>query len=139
MSANGNSHAQCAIGPSDEFDLTLRAIAMPADANPAGNIFGGWVMSQMDLAAYVRACEMAKRRTVTVAVKEMSFAKPVKIGDTVCIYTSLIRLGRSSVELAVQVWTRRALSPKMEKVTEGQFVMVAVDADGNSTAVYSRG
>lgn len=123
--------------PPEGFELSLRAIAMPGDANPAGDIFGGWVMSQMDLAAYVRSCELARGRTVTAAVKEMSFAKPVNIGDTVCVYTSIIGHGRSSVTLAVEVWTRRAMTGDREKVTDGQFIMVAVDESGKPKPAFA--
>ena len=80
-------------------ELTLRTLAMPADANPAGDIFGGWVMAQMDLASGIRAAERAKGRVVTAAVKEMSFAKPMKTGDTLCIYTHVTRVGRTSMTL----------------------------------------
>lgn len=83
-------------------ELTLRTIAMPADTNPAGDIFGGWVMSQMDLAAFVRACEISNGRTVTAAVKEMSFQKPVKVGDTFYVYTRPVKIGRSSITLEVE-------------------------------------
>lgn len=116
--------------PMPPYELTLRTVAMPADANPSGHIFGGWVMSQMDVAAYLCSSELAGGRTVTAAVREMSFEKPVHIGDTVCLYTHVTRRGRSSVDVTVQVWTRRAHSPARVKVTEGCFVMVAVDAEG---------
>lgn len=115
-------------------ELTFRTIAMPADTNPAGDIFGGWLMSQMDLAAFVRASEISDGRTVTVAVNEMVFSRPVKVGDTVCIYTRPVKIGRSSVTLEVEVWRRQGIGPR-EKVTEAVFVMVAVDTDGKSRAV----
>src|SRR5580765_6676629 len=88
-------------------DLTLRTLAMPSDANAAGDIFGGWVMAQMDLACGMRAAERARGRVVTAAVKEMSFAKPMKIGDTLCIYTHIIRVGRTSMTLEVEAWAQR--------------------------------
>ena len=110
-------------------ELTLRTVAMPADTNPAGDIFGGWLMSQMDIAAFVRSSEIAAGRTVTAAVKEMTFVKPVKVGDTVCLYTKALRIGRSSITMEVQAWRRRGPDPR-EKVTEGIFVMVAVDENG---------
>lgn len=90
-------------------DLTLRTLAMPSDANAAGDIFGGWVMAQMDLACGIRAAERAKGRVVTAAVKEMSFAKPMKIGDTLCIYTHVERVGRTSMTLKVEAWAQRYL------------------------------
>ena len=111
-------------------ELTLRTLAMPADANAAGDIFGGWVMAQMDLACGIRAAERARGRVVTAAVKEMSFAKPMKIGDTLCIYTHIERVGRTSMTLKLEAWAQRYLSERMEKVTQADFIMVALDQDG---------
>jgi acyl-CoA thioesterase YciA len=116
-------------------ELTLRTLAMPSDANAAGDIFGGWVMAQMDLACGIRAAERAKGRVVTAAVKEMSFAKPMKIGDTLCIYTRVERVGRTSMTLKVEAWAQRYLTDLMEKVTDAEFVMVALDREGRPTAV----
>ena len=110
-----------ADGNSPVGELTLRTLAMPADANAAGDIFGGWVMAQMDLACGMRAAERARGRVVTAAVKEMSFAKPMKIGDTLCIYTHIIRVGRTSMTLEVEAWAQRYLSDLMEKVTDADF------------------
>lgn len=123
--------------PDSSYDLTLRTVAMPADANPDSHIFGGWVMWQMDLAAYLCASELAGGRTVTASVRQMAFEKPVQIGDTVCLYTKFVRFGRSSVDVEVQVWTRRASSPVMERVTVGLFVMVAVDTEGKSIPAFA--
>ncbi|EKF43541.1 acyl-CoA thioesterase [Nitratireductor indicus] len=116
-------------------DLTLRTQAMPGDANAAGDIFGGWVMAQMDLASGIRAAERAHGRVVTAAVKEMAFAKPMKVGDTLCIYTHVESVGRTSMKLKVEAWAQRYLSPKMEMVTHADFIMVALDANGNPTPV----
>lgn len=116
-------------------ELTLRTLAMPADANAAGDIFGGWVMAQMDLACGIRAAERAKGRVVTAAVREMSFAAPMKIGDTLCIYTDIVRVGRTSMVLKVEAWGQRYLTDRMEKLTDAEFVMVALDADGKPTPV----
>jgi acyl-CoA thioesterase YciA len=116
-------------------ELTLRTLAMPADANAAGDIFGGWVMAQMDLACGIRAAERARGRVVTAAVQEMAFAMPVKIGDTLCVYTEIARVGRSSMTLKVETWAQRYLTHVMEKVTEATFVMVALDAEGKPTPV----
>lgn len=118
-------------------ELTLRTLAMPGDANAAGDIFGGWVMAQMDLACGIRAAERARGRVVTAAVKEMAFAMPVKIGDTLCIYTQVERVGRSSMTLRVEAWAQRYLTPIMEKVTDAIFVMVALDTEGKPTPVPS--
>lgn len=124
---------------STEAELTLRTLAMPADANPAGDIFGGWVMSQMDLAAFVRSSEIASGRTVTVAVHEISFKRPVKIGDTLCVYTTIDKIGRTSITLSVEAWTKRYSENSREKVTEAKFVMVAVDAAGAPRPVLTDG
>jgi acyl-CoA thioesterase YciA len=110
--------------------LTLRTLAMPADANAAGDIFGGWVMAQMDLACGIRAAERAKGRVVTAAVKEMSFAKPMKVGDTLAIHISIDRIGRTSMVLAVEAWAQRYLTDIMERVTHADFIMVALDENG---------
>lgn len=116
-------------------ELTLRTLAMPADANAAGDIFGGWVMAQMDLACGIRAAERARGRVVTAAVQEMAFAMPVKIGDTLCVYTEISRVGRTSMTLKVETWAQRYLTHVMDKVTEATFVMVALDAEGKPTPV----
>jgi acyl-CoA thioesterase YciA len=121
--------------PSPDGELTLRTLAMPGDANPAGDIFGGWVMAQMDLAAGIRAGERARCRVVTAAVKEMAFQRPVKIGDTLSIYTDITRIGRTSITLLVEAWVNRSRIGRKEKVTEGTFIMVALDDHGNATPV----
>lgn len=115
--------------------LTLRTLAMPADANAAGDIFGGWVMAQMDLAAGIRAAERAHGRVVTRAVREMAFELPVKIGDTINVYTEIVTVGRTSITLLVEAWARRYLTGRLDKVTGATFVMVALDRDGHPTAV----
>ena len=122
-----------AVKPTGE--LTLRTLAMPGDANAAGDIFGGWVMAQMDLACGIRAAERARGRVVTAAVKEMAFAMPVKIGDTLCIYSEIQSVGRTSMTLKVEAWAQRYLSDRMEKVTDAIFIMVALDKDGKPTPV----
>ena len=118
-------------------ELTLRTLAMPGDANAAGDIFGGWVMAQMDLSCGIRAAERARGRVVTAAVKEMAFAMPVKTGDTLCIYTDIVTVGRTSMTLKVEAWAQRYLSHVMEKVTDAIFVMVALDSTGKPTPVPS--
>lgn len=119
------------------MELTLRTLAMPADANPSGDIFGGWVMSQMDLAAAVRANETAAGRTVTVAVHDIVFKKPVKIGDTLCVYSEIVKVGRTSITLRIEAWTRKHYENSREKVTEAVFVMVAVDDEGKPRPVVN--
>ena len=118
-------------------DLTLRTLAMPGDANAAGDIFGGWVMAQMDLASGIRAAERAHGRVVTAAVKEMAFKMPVKIGDTLSIYTHVTKVGRTSMTLKVDAWVQRYLTEQREKVTDAIFVMVALDENGNPKPVPS--
>ena len=116
-------------------DLTLRTLAMPSDANAAGDIFGGWVMAQMDLACGIRAAEHAGGRVVTAAVNEMVFEKPMHVGDTLCVYTHIDRVGRTSMTLIVEAWAQRYLKPDREKVIVGRFVMVALDGDGKPVPI----
>ena len=116
-------------------ELVLRTLAMPADTNAAGDIFGGWVMAQMDLACGIRAAERAKGRVVTVAVEKMVFAKPMKVGDTLSIYAEITRVGRTSMVLTLEAWAQRYLSDVMERVTHADFVMVALDDSGKPTRI----
>lgn len=115
--------------------LTLRTLAMPADANAAGDIFGGWVMAQMDLACGIRAAERARGRVVTAAVREMAFAKPMKVGDTLEIHIEIVKVGRTSMTLHVEAWAQRYLSDLRERVTHAEMVMVALDAAGKPTPI----
>ncbi len=116
-------------------ELTLRTLAMPGDANAAGDIFGGWVMSQMDLACGIRAAERAGGRVVTASVKEMSFVAPVKVGDTLSVYTDIVRVGRTSMTLRLEAWAQRYLTHTMVKVTEAEFIMVALGPDGRPAPI----
>lgn len=116
-------------------ELTVRVPAMPADANAAGDIFGGWVMSQMDLAAGIRGVERAHGRVATVAVDKLIFNRPVKIGDTLNVYTAVERVGRTSIRIEVEAWAQRYLTRDLVKVTEGVFTMVALDGAGSPTPV----
>jgi acyl-CoA thioesterase YciA len=108
----------------------IRTIAMPADTNPAGDIFGGWLMSQMDLAAGNAAARWAKGRCVTVAVEAMKFVEPVKVGDEVTVWADLIRVGRTSMIFHVSAWRRPRIGPAVSKVTDAVFTFVALDAEG---------
>ena len=108
---------------------TLRAIAMPADANPQGYIFGGWLLSQMDLAGGTVATRRAKGRTATVAITAMTFHRPVFIGDEVTCYAQIIKIGRTSITVKVESWVRRGIGQEQIGVTEGIFTYVAVGAD----------
>jgi acyl-CoA thioesterase YciA len=116
--------------PQPRGDLALRTVAMPADTNPAGDIFGGWIMSLMDLAAGTSAATRAKGRVATAAVSNLSFIQPVKVGDVVCVYTEIIRTGRTSVTLGVEAWVLRGGQGSRVRVTAAEFVLVAVDANG---------
>lgn len=115
--------------------LTTRTMAMPADTNPAGDIFGGWVLAQMDIAAGICASQRAQQRVVTVSVDGMSFIQPVKVGDILGIYTDVAEVGRTSMKIHVEAWVRRGQIGLREKVTEAVFKFVALDEDGNPTPV----
>jgi acyl-CoA thioesterase YciA len=115
-------------GPSGE--LSLRTVAMPADTNPAGDIFGGWIMSLMDLAAGVAAGTRAKGRVATAAVSNLSFLQPVKVGDVVCVYTEITRTGRTSITVGVEAYVLRRNQGERVRVTAAEFVLVAVDDHG---------
>ena len=119
-------------------ELTLRTMAMPADTNAAGDIFGGWVLSQMDLAGGIAAGQRAEGRVVTIAVDKMKFIRPVHVGDVLCIYSSVGRVGRSSMEILLEAWALRHRYGTREKVTQAMFTMVAVDEDGRPRPVPQR-
>jgi len=123
------------IGLKPDRSPTIRTLAMPGDTNPSGDIFGGWVLSQMDIGAAICAGQRAQARVVTVAVEAMSFIRPVKVGDVLGVYTEIKRVGRSSLDIQVEAWVRRDLVGDRQQVTEGVFTFVAVDEQGNSTAV----
>lgn len=114
----------------DHSSLALQTIAMPADTNVNGDIFGGWLMAQMDLGASVPARARAKGRVATVAVEGMTFHKPVLVGDLVSIYSNILKEGRTSLHIEVEVWVTRQPSGRRTKVTEARFIFVAVDSDG---------
>ncbi|MDP7152238.1 MAG: acyl-CoA thioesterase [Paracoccaceae bacterium] len=116
-------------------ELTLRLQARPADMNVNGDIFGGWVLSQMDIAAGILARETAKGRVTTVAVDAMKFIRPVKMGDILCVYTRLERIGTSSMAVGIEAWVLRSVIGEHEKVTEGTFTFVAIDEDGRPRPV----
>ena len=122
-------------GAGPRGEIATRTLAMPADTNPSGDIFGGWIMSLMDLAAGMTATARAKGRVVTAAVSDLSFIAPVKVGDAVCCYTDLIGTGRSSMRLSVEVWVLRERLGARMKVTEAVFTLVAVDAAGKARSL----
>ncbi|MCK0196875.1 acyl-CoA thioesterase [Ancylobacter sp. 6x-1] len=107
----------------------IRTIAMPADTNPAGDIFGGWLMAHMDLAAGNVAMRRAKGRTATVAVDAMSFLSPVLVGDEVSFYGEIIAVGRTSLKIRIEAWRRKREDEETIKVTEAIFTFVAIDQE----------
>jgi acyl-CoA thioesterase YciA len=111
-------------------ELSLRTVAMPADTNPNGDIFGGYIMSQMDLAAGIAAGTRAKGRVATAAVSNLSFLQPVKVGDVVCVYSEIIKTGRTSITVAVEAFVLRRNQGVRVRVTAAEFVLVAVDEHG---------
>ncbi|MCP8883855.1 acyl-CoA thioesterase [Devosia sp. XJ19-1] len=115
--------------------LTIRTLAMPADTNPAGDIFGGWVMSQMDIAGAIAAVERVKGRVVTVAVEAMTFIAPVKVGDVLCVYASIERVGTTSITVGLEAWVRRNRLDDRTKVTEARFVYVSLDDNGQKRPI----
>ena len=117
--------------PLPDGEPALKTVAMPGDANPNGDIFGGWVMAQMDLAGAVPAVRRAQGRVATVAVEGMRFHKPVFVGDLVSCYAELIKVGRTSVSVRVETWAERRIVQERVKVTEGIFVYVAIDETGS--------
>ena len=120
-------------------ELVLRTIAMPADTNANGDIFGGWLMSQMDLGGSVLARNIAQSRVATVAVDGMSFLNPVDVGDIVTCYASLLRVGRTSMKIDIEAWVQRHRDGSVLRVTAGIFTYVAIDADGRPQPVCRPG
>lgn len=116
-------------------ELTLRTLAMPADVNVNGDIFGGWVLSQMDKAAGIVAGTRAQGRVATVAIDAMKFIRPVHVGDVVCIYADIARVGRTSMAIFLETWALRGRYGAREKVTEATFTFVAIDEDGRPRQV----
>ncbi len=117
-------------------ELAIRTWAMPADTNPAGDIFGGWLISQMDIAGGITAGARAHGRVATVAVTGFTFHKPVKVGDVVCCYADIQKVGTTSITIGIEAWVlRRDESKDRIKVTEGVFTFVALDGDGKPRPV----
>jgi acyl-CoA thioesterase YciA len=116
-------------------ELVIQTIAMPKDTNPAGDIFGGWLMSQMDLGSGILASKTAQTRVVTVAMEGLSFLQPVHVGDTVAVYASVEKIGRTSMTIPVEVWVTRYMTGEQLRVTHGVFIYVAVDNTGKPVPV----
>ncbi len=117
-------------------ELAIRTLAMPSDTNPSGDIFGGWLMAQMDVAGGLVAADRARGRVATIAVDGFSFHKPVQVGDIVCCHGHIERIGTTSITVLVEAWVRRRNEPgRRVKVTQGVFTFVALDEDGNKRPV----
>ncbi len=121
--------------PVPQGDLSLQTVAMPRDTNASGDIFGGWLLSQMDLAGGITAAEQAGGRVATVAIDGMVFLTPVHVGAVVSCYCDVLEVGRSSVRIVVEVWINSQHDGEPIKVTEGEFVFVAIDENGRTRAI----
>jgi acyl-CoA thioesterase YciA len=120
-------------------DLCIRTLAMPADTNANGDIFGGWLLGQMDVGGGVFASKVAKSRTVTVAIEAMSFRKAVYVGDLVSVYGKLVRIGRTSITVRLEAWAVRRRETQSILVTEGNFTYVSIDDQGHPQAIKRDG
>jgi acyl-CoA thioesterase YciA len=116
-------------------DLCIRTLAMPADTNQNGDIFGGWLLSQMDLGGGVFASKTAKSRTVTVAIEAMNFRKPVYVGDLVSVHATLVKIGKTSITVHLEAWVLRRKEMTSILVTDGNFTYVAIDDEGHPQTV----
>jgi acyl-CoA thioesterase YciA len=120
-------------------ELVIQTIAMPKDTNRDGDIFGGWLVAQMDLGSAILAAKVAKARVVTVAIEGMSFLQPVRVGDTVACYAWVEKIGRTSMIIPVEVWVQRYMQTEQTRVTRGVFTYVAVDNEGKPVPVKRDG
>ena len=121
--------------PIPQGDLSLQTVAMPKDTNPNGDNFGGWLLSQMDIAGMVTASEVANGRVATVAIDGMAFLTPVHVGAVVSCYCDVLEIGRSSIRIMVEVWINSPHDGEPLKVTEGEFVFVAIDKSGRTRTI----
>ena len=120
-------------------ELCIRTLAMPADTNQNGDIFGGWLLGQMDLGGGVFASKIAKSRTVTVAIEAMNFRKPVFVGDLVSVHADLVRVGKTSITVHLEAWVLRRKEMQSILVTDGNFTYVSIDDSGHPRAVTPDG
>jgi acyl-CoA thioesterase YciA len=119
-------------------DLSIRTLAMPADTNQNGDIFGGWLLSQMDVGGGIYASKIAKSRAVTVAIDAMNFRKPVYIGDVVSVHANTVRLGKTSITVHIEAWVMRRDETHSILVTDGNFTYVAIDDQGRPRAIAAK-
>lgn len=117
-------------------ELVIRTIAMPADTNANGDIFGGWLLSQMDIGGAIFARNLSRSRVTTVAIDAMTFITPVYVGDIVSCHASLIKVGRTSLRIDVEAWAQRTKGGELVRVTEGVFTYVAIDDHGRPHPVH---
>ena len=132
-------HAPLSSDTEPKGDLCIRTLAMPADTNANGDIFGGWLLSQMDVGGGVFASKVAKSRTVTVAIDAMNFRKPVYVGDLVSVHANLVRLGRTSITVHLEAWVLRRRDRQAVLVTDGNFTYVAIDDQGHPQPIQRDG
>lgn len=116
-------------------ELCTRTLAMPADTNQNGDIFGGWLLSQMDIGGGVLASKIAKARTVTVAIEAMNFRKPVFVGDLVSVHANVVRIGKTSITVHLEAWVMRRKETQSILVTDGNFTYVAIDEQGHPQTI----
>ncbi|HEY8337501.1 MAG TPA: acyl-CoA thioesterase [Tardiphaga sp.] len=130
-----------AVDPTTEpnGDLTIRTLAMPADTNANGDIFGGWLLSQMDIGGGIFASKTAKSRTVTVAIDAMNFRKAVFVGDVVSVHATLVRIGRTSITVHIEAWVLRRNESHSILVTDGHFTYVSIDDHGRPQTIKREG
>ena len=115
--------------------LSLQNIAMPADTNWSGDVFGGWIVSQMDLAGAIHVERLSKGRCATIAINEMTFLVPVKVGNVISCYTKILKVGNTSVQVQIEVWNSHDNSREPIRITQGVFTFVAVDVNGNKRQI----
>ncbi|MCY6413235.1 acyl-CoA thioesterase [Acinetobacter sp. VNH17] len=118
-----------------EGTLSLQNIAMPADTNWSGDVFGGWIVSQMDLAGAIHVERLSKGRCATIAINQMTFLVPVKVGNVISCYTKILKVGNTSVQVQIEVWNSHDDSREPVRITEGVFTFVAVDVNGNKRQI----
>ena len=134
-----HTHAPLNSETEPRGDLCIRTLAMPADTNANGDIFGGWLLSQMDIGGGVFASKIAKSRTVTVAIDAMNFRKAVYVGDLVSVHANLVRVGRTSITVHLEAWSLRRKDMQSILVTDGNFTYVSIDDQGHPQAIAREG
>lgn len=135
MADAAHVHADPATITEPHGVLSIRTLAMPADTNQNGDIFGGWLLSQMDIAGSIFAYKVTRTRNVTVAIEAMTFRKPVYVGDVVSVYGTTVRIGRTSITVHVEAWVQRRNETDIILVTDGNFTYVAIDDDGEPQVI----